>query len=117
GIGPLCQAGGPQRAACERARDVARIEEVSITRRRTVALHRPERDHEVITRRTLRDARIAMPTPCLEGRASDERGYVGIGKGIYEHRRAYERVKGSIPVGMVIDHLCHNRACVNTDHL
>ena len=33
------------------------------------------------------------------------------------HRYAWERANGPIPDGMVIDHLCHNRACVNVEHL
>lgn len=33
------------------------------------------------------------------------------------HRIAYILAKGEIPAGLVIDHLCRNRACVNSDHL
>lgn len=33
------------------------------------------------------------------------------------HRFAWEVEKGPIPDGMQIDHICHNKACVNVDHL
>jgi len=33
------------------------------------------------------------------------------------HRYAYSIAKGAIPPGMVIDHLCRVRRCVNPDHL
>lgn len=33
------------------------------------------------------------------------------------HRFIWEYHNGEIPFGKVIDHLCHNRACVNIDHL
>lgn len=33
------------------------------------------------------------------------------------HRVAYEAIKGPIQAGMVIDHLCRNKACCNPEHL
>lgn len=33
------------------------------------------------------------------------------------HRQMYERVKGPIPDGKQLDHLCRNHGCVNPDHL
>ena len=35
------------------------------------------------------------------------------GKNKKAHRIAY----GKVPKGLVIDHLCRNRACINTEHL
>jgi hypothetical protein len=33
------------------------------------------------------------------------------------HRVAFEQARGPIPDGMVIDHLCRTRICVNPDHM
>jgi hypothetical protein len=39
------------------------------------------------------------------------------GKHLYVHRYAYNHLVGEIPKGMVLDHLCRNRVCVNPAHL
>ena len=33
------------------------------------------------------------------------------------HRIEYEKVKGPIPIGLELDHLCRNTSCVNPNHL
>lgn len=46
-------------------------------------------------------------------------GYFSVGEGRYTgaHRWAYEFLVAPIPDGLVIDHLCRNRKCVNPYHL
>lgn len=39
------------------------------------------------------------------------------GKSRLAHRVAYEFVRGEIPAGLTLDHLCRVRSCVNPDHL
>ena len=52
--------------------------------------------------------------------AKDNTGYGRLqvnGRLATAHRYAYEEAHGPIPDGMVIDHICHKRTCVNVDHL
>jgi hypothetical protein len=49
-----------------------------------------------------------------------DRGYARLsvgGKTMPAHRWSYERFTGPIPAGLVLDHLCRNRDCVNPAHL
>lgn len=39
------------------------------------------------------------------------------GKNYKAHRVIWELVNGPIPTGLVIDHLCRNRGCVNPGHM
>lgn len=58
--------------------------------------------------------------PCLKWTAGLSHGYGQFTHGNrhgYAHRYAWERVNGSIPDGLTVDHLCRVRACVNVEHL
>lgn len=64
------------------------------------------------------------PTGCIEWTGYlDKDGYGQIrpagrkSTNMRVHRWAYEHFVGPIPDGLVIDHLCKNRACCNPDHL
>jgi hypothetical protein len=59
-------------------------------------------------------------TPCWEWTGTRSRGYGNIwwrGKVLRAHRAAYELLRGAIPSGLTIDHLCRNHSCVNPEHL
>ena len=58
---------------------------------------------------------------CIIGKGEKTRlGYIRAeikGKRILAHRLAYEAFYGPIPKNLEIDHLCHNKSCVNVNHL
>ena len=52
--------------------------------------------------------------------AVSTRGYGHYSNGkkmVRAHRHAYERVNGPVPEGLVLDHLCRQKLCVNPEHL
>lgn len=62
-----------------------------------------------------------IPSGCWEwlgGRTSAGYGMANVdGQQQYTHRLFYQRFKGPIPKGLVIDHLCRNVGCCNPSHL
>ena len=69
-------------------------------------------------------SKVAIPdetTNCWEWtRTLSESGYGRFrrhGKWYLAHRFSYEQMKGPIPEGMVVRHMCHNRLCCNPLHL
>jgi hypothetical protein len=67
------------------------------------------------------DMITSMDTDCILWHKSyRENGYGQTffqGKVTKAHRAAWIKAKGEIPEGMVIDHMCGNRGCVNVEHL
>lgn len=43
--------------------------------------------------------------------------WLGDGRSVRAHRFAYELLRGPIPEGLTLDHLCRVRRCVNPEHL
>lgn len=75
----------------------------------------PGKPEESFAERTERD-----PSGCLlwTGALTDGYGYMSVHGAVKRvHRYAWERANGPIPEGMVVDHLCHNRACAEVAHL
>jgi len=67
---------------------------------------------------TVSDINFYEGTPCWEWKASTWNGYGRFGLNgtvEYVHRLSYEDKHGTIPKGLVINHLCRNRGCVNRE--
>jgi hypothetical protein len=73
--------------------------------------------------RIMEKVRVVPTSGCWEWAASLNRAgygriyYQPLNKAVLAHRLAYETFVGPIPDGLVLDHLCRNRACVNPEHL
>lgn len=65
--------------------------------------------------------RVAKTSTCWNWTAAKTAGGYGQlwngTRALYTHRYSYELHMGEIPDGLVIDHLCRNRACCNPTHL
>lgn len=66
-------------------------------------------------------AKVNKTDGCWEWTAFKDRdGYgkfMSPGLPQYAHRTAWHFLIGPIPAGMQLDHMCHNRGCVNPGHL
>lgn len=88
---------------------------VTNDRKYLVAASHPDAQHR-IDRRTR-----VTESGCIEWTgARNDAGYgvLTVNKqNVYAHRLAYVLKFGGVVSGLAIDHLCHNPACVNTDHM
>lgn len=68
----------------------------------------------------LRNVTFDLASGCWPWLRSGSKGYgrlVVRGVRKLAHRYFYEEMRGPIPSGLTLDHLCRNRACVNPWHL
>lgn len=82
---------------------------MSITDLKSIPAHLPDRFWDKV--------KMGWPGECWEWQAAiDQNGY-GKWNQFMAHRVAYTQCVGPIGEGLVLDHLCRNRACVNPWHL
>lgn len=63
---------------------------------------------------TATDACVLWP---FSGRGTGYGSVQWDGRTKQAHRVSYELANGPVPAGLVLDHLCRNRSCVNPAHL
>lgn len=116
---------GCQRAGAKRWRDdnpdkakANQVRQDAKRKERREAARMPE--DEKVLRRMARQSVANLETGCREWTGKLERGYGRTryhGRGHYAHRVARMLLRGPIPSGQVVDHLCHNRKCIEPTHL
>lgn len=79
-------------------------------------LHRPYADRGQSLLVRFHNRYVELTGGCWIWVSTLHHGYGWI-SGRFAHRVSYELNVGAIPDGLVIDHLCRNKACVNPDHL
>ena len=63
---------------------------------------------------------LKLTNGCWEWQGCRRKGYGRFrfeGHMVSAHRFAFEQVRGKIPDGLQLDHLCRNHTCVNPEHL
>ena len=63
---------------------------------------------------------VSKTDNCWEWKGYSQKGYGCFRKGdkvLRAHRYAYELLVGKLTDGLVLDHLCNNKKCVNPQHL
>ena len=92
------------------------LSELNVTRTRET------KSADVILRRMLAKCELVTESGCWIWMGADNgdqgygRVYLG-GKSYRAHRLMYELIKGKVPGGLDLDHLCRVRCCVNPAHL